>query len=39
MTLNERLEATRRKSNGEQLGNIARAYNVSEATISRLTVA
>lgn len=36
MSLNERQEALMRKLGGEGLGDLAKAYNVSEATISRL---
>ena len=36
LTLVQKAEATHRISSGEALGDIARSYNVSTATISRL---
>jgi DNA invertase Pin-like site-specific DNA recombinase len=37
LTPHQKHEAIKRRDNGEALGSIARSYNVSPATISRLT--
>jgi len=39
LTLHQRREAIRRRDNGEGVRDIARSYNVSHSTISRLTLA
>ena len=38
LTPHQRSEAIRRRDRGEPLSDIARSYNVSQATISRLTI-